>query len=36
MEHGVVNFSHRSYWETNTPGYDKGMIYERKLCQQKR
>ena len=30
MEHGVVNFSHRSYWETNTPGYDKGMIYERK------
>ena len=30
MEQGTANFRHRSYWATNTPGYDKGMIYQRK------
>ena len=30
LEEGTANYRHRSYWETNTPGYDKGMYYDRK------
>lgn len=30
FEEAVVNYKHRSYWATNTPGYDKGITYQRK------